>query len=221
MDLEEVGNLNAFKIVSSNKTIYDIVTTVLDFLICIIIFVITLPFWFILILLIKTTSAGPIFYKPEVVGKNGKSFLMYKFRSMYHNADTSVHEKHVKSIILNNQLTKKLQNDNRITTIGRFLRTYSLDEFPQIINVLRGEMKLVGPRPCLSYEALVMEDWHRQRFKVRPGLTGLWQINGRNQVPFNEQIAFDIYYIENRSFRLDIEILLKTIPVVLLGKGGV
>ena len=220
LDMEEVGNINAFKIRSVDKSVYDMFANIYDFIFAALVIIITFPLWIIIILAIKQSSKGPVFYKPVVIGKNQKVFKMFKFRTMYHNADTTIHKKYVESIIKNNDLTEKLTNDPRITSVGRFLRKYSLDEFPQLINVLRCDMKLVGPRPCLQYEVNVMEDWHKQRFIVKPGLTGLWQINGRNLVPFNEQIAFDIFYIENRTFRMDFEILLKTIPVVLFGKGG-
>jgi len=220
LDMEEVGNINAFKIRSVDKSVYDILAQMYDFVLAALAIVLTSPIWLILVLAIKYSSKGPVFYKPEVVGRNQKTFRMFKFRTMYHNSDTNVHQKYVEEIIKNNEQTKKLTNDSRITSVGGFLRKYSIDEFPQLINVVRGEMKLVGPRPCLQYEVNVMEDWHKQRFLIKPGLTGLWQINGRNLVPFNEQIAFDIFYIEHRSFRLDFEILIKTIPVVLFGKGG-
>jgi undecaprenyl-phosphate galactose phosphotransferase len=131
-----------------------------------------------------------------------------------------MHESKVKRMILENGDTKKLKNDSRITKVGKVLRKLSFDEFPQLINVIRGEMSLVGPRPCLPYEFEVMKDWQKQRVNVKPGMTGLWQIKGRDEVLFNDQIILDLYYVEHQSILFDIEILLETVPVVVFGRGG-
>jgi lipopolysaccharide/colanic/teichoic acid biosynthesis glycosyltransferase len=114
----------------------------------------------------------------------------------------------------------KLKNDPRVTAIGRFLRRTSLDELPQFINVLRGEMSLVGPRPPLAYELAHYKEWHRGRLAVKPGLTGLWQVSGRSTVPFDEMVMLDLYYIENWSLALDMKIILRTVPVMVFGLGG-
>jgi undecaprenyl-phosphate galactose phosphotransferase len=139
---------------------------------------------------------------------------------MYHNTSKKLHEDKVKDMITKNEATTKLENDPRITPFGRFIRKYSIDEFPQLWNVLIGDMSLVGPRPNVPYEYEHMEDWQKRRFEVLPGMTGLWQIKGRDEVKFTDQIVLDFFYIENRSVMLDLEILLKTIPVVVFGKGG-
>ncbi|MDB5035974.1 MAG: Lipopolysaccharide synthesis sugar transferase [Chlorobi bacterium] len=171
---------------------------------------------------VKLSSKGPIFYRTQVVGKNGKLFTWYKFRTMVVDGDEDQHRDLVEKIIKENTSTRKLQSDPRITSIGAILRKYSLDELPQIINVLRGEMSLIGPRPCLPYEYQHFDEWHRRRFAVTPGITGLWQVFGRNRhdVTFNDSIILDLYYIQNYSLWLDVKIILKTIPVVLFGRGG-
>ncbi len=171
---------------------------------------------------VKFSSKGPIFYSTEVVGKDGRLFRWYKFRTMIVNNDSEIHRKYVEDLIRQNAATKKLDRDPRITGVGAILRKYSLDELPQLFNVLRGEMSLIGPRPCLPYEYNQFDDWHRRRFAVTPGMTGLWQVFGRNRsdVSFNDSIILDLYYIQNYSLLLDIKIFLKTIPVVLFGRGG-
>ena len=145
---------------------------------------------------------------------------MFKFRSMRVNASTKLHEDKVKKMILENSATTKLTNDPRITAIGSILRKLSIDEFPQLINVIKGEMSLVGPRPCLPYEYEVMKDWQKQRFAITPGMTGIWQIKGRDEVLFNEQVILDLYYKEHCSVWMDLQILFGTIPVVIFGRGG-
>jgi lipopolysaccharide/colanic/teichoic acid biosynthesis glycosyltransferase len=138
------------------------------------------------------------------------------------NRDENPHRDHLRRIISQNGTTEKLRNDPRVTTVGRILRKYSLDELPQLFNVLRGEMSLIGPRPCLQYEYEHFDDWHKQRFVVTPGMTGLWQVIGRNKsdVTFNDSIILDLYYIRNYSIWLDVKIALRTIPAVIFGRGG-
>lgn len=175
----------------------------------------------IVALLVKLTSKGPIFYMSNRIGKNGKTFQMLKFRTMYVN-DGTEHIEAAKQRLKEGKHMGKVENDPRITPIGRFLRKYSIDELPQIINVLRGEMSLVGPRPCLPYEMELFDDWHKRRFLVLPGLTGLWQVTGRQmkELALHDAMILDVFYAENFTIWLDVKILLKTIPVVLFGKGG-
>lgn len=177
----------------------------------------------ILSLLVKLTSKGPTFYKTEVIGKNSKLFFWYKYRTMYDKNDSSVHEEHLKDLIKENHANQKIINDIRVTKIGKFLRKFSLDELPQLLNVLKGDMSLVGPRPCLPYEYQIFKDWHKLRHKVIPGMTGLAQIIARNRkdVTFNDSVMLDLYYADNQSLWLDLKILFKTIPVVVFGKGGI
>ena len=179
------------------------------------------PVLIFLALAVKLTSRGPILYKANAIGKNGRPFKMYKFRSMYVNNDQAAHKKLVSSLIHSGVTPgHKLTNDRRITPIGHYLRKFSLDELPQLFNVLKGEMSLIGPRPCLTYEYNEYKPWHKKRCSIRPGISGLWQVTGRSEVSFNDMIILDLYYIENFSIWLDFKIFLKTIPTVLLGRGA-
>lgn len=198
------------------KRIFDIAVT--SFLISIIL----IPA-LIVALLIKLTSSGPVFFKTAVIGKNGKSFYWFKFRTMRHDNDPSIHKEHLKKLIIENHANIKLINDIRITGIGKLLRKFSLDELPQLINVFKGDMSLVGPRPCLPYEYEIFKEWHKLKYKVIPGMTGLAQIIARNKkdVTFNDSVLLDLYYADNQSLWLDLKILFKTLPVMVFGKGGV
>jgi len=152
------------------------------------------------------------------VGKDGKQFDMLKFRSMCDGA-----EKLVATLLEHNEASGplfKIRRDPRITPVGRFLRRFSLDELPQLINVLVGEMSLVGPRPPLPSEVITYEEWQLGRLQARPGMTGLWQVSGRSEVPFNDMIRLDLHYVRNWSFGLDLEIMLRTIPAVLANRGA-
>ncbi|MBU0486485.1 MAG: sugar transferase [Bacteroidetes bacterium] len=220
IEIEEIGGLTAFRIRPASTTIYESIKRIVDLVVSLSFIIVFFPVWLIFISIIKITSPGPILYKARVIGRHEKEFLMFKFRSMYHNASTKLHEEKTKKMISENGTTEKLKNDPRITPIGRFIRKFSIDEFPQLLNVIRGEMSLVGPRPNVPYEFEVMSKWQKKRFQVKPGMTGMWQIKGRDEVRFSDQIALDVYYIENRSLKLDLEILFKTIPVVVFGKGG-
>ncbi|KXK52935.1 MAG: Lipopolysaccharide synthesis sugar transferase [Chlorobi bacterium OLB5] len=182
-----------------------------------------MPFWLLIALAIKITSKGPVLYSTNVIGKNGKSFRWYKFRTMLANNDARIHEMHLEKLITSNKGYKKLENDPRITFVGKFLRKFSIDELPQLINVLTGNMSLVGPRPCLPYEYDHFKDWHKLKYKVIPGMTGLAQIIARNRedVTFSDSVLLDLYYADNQSLWLDLKILFKTIPVMVFGKGGV
>jgi lipopolysaccharide/colanic/teichoic acid biosynthesis glycosyltransferase len=185
-----------------------------------------LPVFAAVALIIRLTSEGPVFYRPTAVGKSGRHFRMYKFRSMITGASSAIHKEFVTRMI-KGELTQdasgkplKIVNDPRVTWIGRILRKTSMDEIPQLLNVLKGEMSLVGPRPCLPYEYEVYKDWHKKRTAVRPGITGLWQVVGRSEVSFEDMILLDLYYIYNRSFQLDLTILFETIFVVIKKKGA-
>jgi lipopolysaccharide/colanic/teichoic acid biosynthesis glycosyltransferase len=188
------------------------------------------PFYMLIAALIKLTSEGPVLFVQDRVGKDEKPFKFYKFRTMAVGNNDNAHRDFAKNFINgdshaqrsdgNGHQVFKITRDPRVTSIGRFLRRTSLDELPQFINVLRGEMTLVGPRPPLGYEVPHYKDWHRKRLTVKPGLTGLWQVSGRSTVPFDEMVRLDMQYIENWSFRLDLEIILRTIPVMLFGLGG-
>lgn len=166
---------------------------------------------------IKLTSKGPVLFKQKRIGQHGKEFYMYKFRSMYLDAEERIED--LKKYNQTNELMFKMKNDPRITKVGKFLRKYSLDEFPQLFNVLKGEMSLVGFRPPLPAEVLQYNEWHYVRFAMMPGLTGPWQVNGHSKIKkFDEVINLEYEYAKNWSLIKDITILLKTIPIVLFGK---
>jgi lipopolysaccharide/colanic/teichoic acid biosynthesis glycosyltransferase len=182
--------------------------------------VLTLPVFLLLFLVcalaIRLDSPGPILIAQERTGRDGRRFRMRKFRTMVRNAEE------LKATLAHLNILPppdfKIPNDPRITRVGRVLRQSSLDELPQLLNVIRGDMSLVGPRPT-SFDPSTYSLWHTYRLDVTPGITGLWQINGRNQTTFDERLRIDIEYIETRSFRLDLEILLKTVPAVLRRSG--
>ena len=182
--------------------------------------VLTLPVFLLLFLIcalaIRLDSPGPILIAQERTGRDGGRFRMRKFRTMVRNAEELKAELAHLNILPPPDF--KIPNDPRITRVGRFLRQSSLDELPQLLNVIRGDMSLVGPRPT-SFDPSTYSLWHTYRLDVAPGITGLWQINGRNETTFDERLRIDIEYIEKRSFRLDLEILLKTVPAVLRRSG--
>ncbi len=200
------------------KRVFDVVVASLALL------VLSVPF-LIIAILIKLSSKGGIFYNQTRIGKDGNPFKFYKFRTMQMNNDDSIHREFVQELIqqngeIKNGEIKKITDDPRITGIGKFLRKTSLDELPQLFNVIKGDMSLVGPRPCMQYEWDVYEKWHQRRLSVIPGCTGLWQVSGRSAVDFNDMVILDLFYIDNMSPLFDLKIMLKTIPVMLLGKGG-
>lgn len=194
-------------------------------------------------LLVAWDSPGPIIFRQERVGvrmgRDGRptclcSFTMYKFRTMKHNASTECHQQFMKAFIENDEEALqeiqggdttessryKIMNDERVTRIGAVLRKSSLDELPQLVNVLKGDMSLIGPRPALPYEVAMYKDWHLKRLQIKPGLTGLWQVVGRSSVSFDEMVNLDIEYIEHCSAWLDIKILLLTPFAALSGRGA-
>jgi exopolysaccharide biosynthesis polyprenyl glycosylphosphotransferase len=168
---------------------------------------------------IRRDSPGPVLFRQIRVGKDGKPFTMLKFRCMVEDAEL-LREALVEASGAADARLFKMRDDPRLTRVGRGLRRMSLDELPQFINVLRGDMSLVGPRPSLAEEVMGYEDWHLQRLLVKPGLTGLWQINGRSTLTFDEMVRLDLYYAENWSVWLDMKIWLRTIPAVLEGRGA-
>ncbi|MBU1446162.1 sugar transferase [Patescibacteria group bacterium] len=184
----------------ANKRLMDIVLSLIGL-------ILGLPLWILIVIFIRFDSQGKAMFTQERVGKNGKHFNMYKFRTMpMHVA------KYAKA--------PAKANDKRITRIGRFLRKTSLDELPQLINVLKGEMSLVGPRPEMPFIVETYSKWQRKRLDVKPGVTGLWQILGRKDLPLHENIEYDFYYIQNQSFLLDIVILIRTVGAVITGRGA-
>ena len=177
----------------------------------------TLPLAAVIALLIKLTSRGPVIFRQERVGWGGGRFVCFKFRTMKVNTDERAHWHHVNGLIHSDAPMTKLdvKGDERLIPCGAWLRATGLDELPQLINVWRGEMSLVGPRPCLPYEYAQYSDWAKGRFQTLPGLTGLWQVNGKNRTTFNEMIRWDLTYAEQRSLGLDLQIMVRTIPALL------
>jgi len=184
---------------------------------CVLAGAILLPMLLLIAIAIKLGSKGPVLFKQERVGLLGKRFIIFKFRTMIPGADTAVHETHAATLIGSNTPMTKLDahGDPRVTRFGRLLRMTGLDELPQLINVLRGEMSFVGPRPCLPSEYNKYLPWQKERFLTQPGLTGLWQVSGKNRTTFNEMVDLDIQYVRERSLWLDLKIILKTIPAVM------
>lgn len=194
------------------------ITRVVDVLISLIIMIVGAPFWLCICLAIRLNSPGKPIYKQTRIGLNGRPFKVYKFRSMYQNADQLLAK-----LWMQNEAQGplfKMKDDPRITPVGKFLRRTSIDEFPQMINVLRGEMSLVGPRPPLPHEVAQYDDQQKGRLAMRPGMTGLWQVRGRSNLSFDEGVLMDLYYIENWSLRLYFQILFRTIPAVLFSRGA-
>lgn len=191
---------------------------VMDLVFAVCALAILVPLFVVIGLLIKVSSPGPVFFRQERVGYNRRRFSIIKFRTMV--ADAENLQKELEAFNEADGPTFKIQNDPRITSIGRWLRRTSLDETPQLINVLRGDMSLVGPRPLPLRDVAGMDErWQKRRFSMRPGLTCLWQIYGRNQVRFYDWMRLDLQYIDQWSVLLDIKILLKTLPVLIKANG--
>jgi exopolysaccharide biosynthesis polyprenyl glycosylphosphotransferase len=177
------------------------------------------PLFAVMAVLIKLESAGPVLFSQTRIGKDGVEFRCWKFRSMFQDAEQRKQE-----LMQQNEMaggvTFKMKHDPRITRVGRFIRKASIDELPQLWNVFNGDMSLVGPRPPVPQEVAQYTAHERQRLAVKPGITCIWQVSGRSDIPFNEQVLLDIQYIQSRSLWLDISLLLRTIPAVLLARGS-
>jgi exopolysaccharide biosynthesis polyprenyl glycosylphosphotransferase len=176
------------------------------------------PLLFMVAILIKATSSGPVLFAQKRVGADEKVFLCYKFRSMYTDAEERQAELEAQNEA--DGAIFKIKNDPRVTPVGRFIRRWSIDELPQLINVLLGEMSLVGPRPLPLRDYERMGELHKKRLAAVPGITGYWQTSGRSELSFEDMVRLDVYYIENWSLSLDIKIILKTVDAVLRGKGA-
>jgi exopolysaccharide biosynthesis polyprenyl glycosylphosphotransferase len=189
------------------------------------------PLLLFISLLIKIFSPGPVLFRQVRAGQHGREFTMCKFRTMKLETDDSIHREYATNFITGKQLdfedkkkdksqVFKMTKDPRVTPVGAILRRTSLDELPQLLNVLKGEMSIVGPRPPIFYELNHYKEWHRKRLRAKPGLTGLWQVSGRSQVPFDEMVLLDLYYIDHWSLKTDLEILFRTVPVIFSGEGA-
>jgi lipopolysaccharide/colanic/teichoic acid biosynthesis glycosyltransferase len=205
------------------KLVIDIIGSAVTLLLC-------SPLFVLIALAIKASSKGPVFFRQQRIGQYGRYFTFLKFRSMYIDNDHLVHQAYVSKLIAggiehpnssaDSKGVYKLTNDTRITRVGRLLRRTSLDELPQLINVLKGEMSLVGPRPAIPYELAMYQTWHRRRMlEVKPGITGLWQVSGRSRVKFDEMVRLDIRYAKSWSLWLDLVILIRT-PLAVIGGAG-
>jgi len=201
---------------------------VLEIVVSLAILILGAPLWLLLVILVRR-DGGPAFFSQTRLGKGGRPFRFVKFRTMVNGNDHSAHRTYVVRLIngndaryraRNGDLVAKIAGDRRITRLGRMLRKVGLDEVPQMLHVLAGDMSLVGPRPPIPYEVEAYQDWHWARLRGRPGVTGLWQVSGRSRVGFDDQVLLDVYYLANRSFWMDLRIILKTVPVMLTGKGG-
>ncbi len=205
--LNEIDEIPSIDPKNEPSTIYKLIKRTTDILVSLLSLIITSPFWLIIAILIKIDSQGPIIIKQKRIGWNGKPFTILKFRTMKN--DVRLYE-----------LAPKEDKDQRITHIGKILRRFSLDELPQLYNILIGDMSLVGPRPEMEFIVKNYAEWQKFRLKAKPGLTGLWQILGRKNIPLHENLEYDFYYVTNRNLFLDISIIVKTIPAVLFGRGA-
>jgi lipopolysaccharide/colanic/teichoic acid biosynthesis glycosyltransferase len=233
----------ALNSVSENRRIYYVSKRILDFSLALLALIILSPLIVLVAILIKLDSPGPIFFKQDRVSVRLRrtynhitywqriTFRCYKFRTMVCNADPSLHKSYIKALIDNdcesmaalqgeNTQIRKLIHDSRVTRLGRILRKSSIDEIPQFINVIKGEMSLVGPRPAIPYEVEMYKPWHYRRLETKPGITGLWQVMGRSSVDFDEMIRLDMLYIQKQSFWFDLKIIFLTPWIVLSGRGA-
>jgi len=223
------------------KQLYFLCKRCMDIVLSLVFLIAALPLLLLIALLIRVDSPGPVLFAQERLGLRKRSiggeetwqlgtFIMYKFRTMYHNSHPGIHQRFVRALIRrdeaeasrvrNNCVVNKLSNDPRVTRVGKVLRKTRFDELPQIWNVLRGDMSLVGPRPPIAYEVAEYEPHHWRRLGTIPGCVGLWQVSGWCTLSFEEMVELDIWYIEHQSLWLDTRILLQTLQAVLSGKGG-
>jgi lipopolysaccharide/colanic/teichoic acid biosynthesis glycosyltransferase len=211
-DLEKRDHGSKWYLVS--KRMVDVVSSACGLLIC-------APLFLLIALAIKLTSRGPVFFRQQRIGQFGTPFVFLKFRSMYLNNNPRIHQAQLQADNGNGRGVYKLTQDPRVTRVGAFLRKTSLDELPQLWNVLRGEMSLVGPRPAIPYEVVAYQTWHRRRvLEAKPGITCLWQVSGRSRLTFDDMVRLDVRYAIKRSFWLDMKILLNTPLAVLKGEGA-
>lgn len=215
---KEVSNSKNNK--AKSKPIYDFIKRAIDIVCSLFCLIVLSPVFLILALLVKTTSKGPVFFAHKRVGKNGKAIKIYKFRSMVTNAEELINS-FTPEQKAEYEKNYKLENDPRVTKVGQFLRKTSLDELPQLLNILKGDLSIVGPRPVMEVETQTYGKYRSMLLSVKPGLTGFWAANGRNNTTYKRRRAMEIYYVKNRSLLLDIKIILKTFISVFKGVGAV
>jgi lipopolysaccharide/colanic/teichoic acid biosynthesis glycosyltransferase len=208
---------------------YDAIKRAVDVVVSAGIVAVTLPLWIAIGIAIRATSRGPIFFRQtEAVGRHGQKFTLYKFRTMRSDASDAMHREAIDKFVAGQSLASddeqltvyKIVRDPRVTPIGRILRKTGLDELPQFINVLRGEMSIVGPRPSVAYEYELYNDYQKLRLSVVPGITGLYQVTARSHVPLDLMVEIDLDYIKRRSICLDLQIMIRTVWVMLTGRGA-
>ncbi len=238
---ESTTTTQAFRGWEKESAFYYAVKRIVDVVFSFTMLLLAAPIILVIALLVKLDSPGPIFFAQERVGAqlvnvNGrkvwrrKIFKVYKFRSMFHKADSAIHRNYVQAFIRNDKQTmdaiqgeetevRKLVRDPRITRIGHFIRKTSLDELPQLWNVLKGDMTMVGPRPAIQYEVDIYEPWHCRRLEALPGLTGVWQVSARSSADFDEMVKLDLWYIDNKSLWTDLKLILQT-PLVVFARRG-
>lgn len=202
---------------------YELCKRALDISLAAVLLVVCSPVLLLVAVIVGATSRGPILFRQTRVGRGGAPFRMLKFRTMRHGCDDEAHRDYVRRLLAEEVEAKdglyKLLDDPRITSVGAVLRRLSIDEMPQLLNVLKGDMTLVGPRPAMPFEAELFPDWAAPRYQVAPGVTGLWQVSGRNRLTMLQGLKLDVAYVEQRSFVVDLIILLRTVPAVL-GRGA-
>ncbi len=227
-DVQVVAGLVVPRLWAGPRARYLFAKRTLDLIIAVLLLVCLAPVFLICAVLVCADSSGPIIFRQQRIGQGGRPFTMLKFRSMYANVDAALHRQYVAAFIqgaveadsTSGPVVYKLTRDPRITRVGHLLRRSSLDELPQLWNVLRGEMSLVGPRPAVGYEIEQYQPVHLRRLSARPGITGLWQVRGRSRTTFEEMVVLDCEYIARQSLVLDLQILVETIPAVLSRKGA-
>lgn len=222
------GVIERPRVTENHKSGYKTIKRIVEILLCILSIPVVVPIGVIVAILIRLDSPGPILFLQDRVGKNGKVFKILKFRTMYHNIDDSSHRAYMKKYISGQmkngggaeEETFKPFKANQVTPIGRILRKTSLDELPQLVNVLRNEMSFIGPRPNVTWEVEAYSEWHAERLRVLPGITGLAQVRGRSKITFDEIVQHDLEYIENQSLKLDLQILWWTVSSVIFSRGA-
>lgn len=187
-----------------------------DIVLSLLLIILLSPVMLVIALYIRIVSPGPVFFRQERIGYKGQPFTCWKFRTMHVNADTKVHQQHLKSLMQTGVPMIKLDSrkDNRLIPAGSLLRATGLDELPQLLNVVKGDMSLIGPRPCIKYEFDQFDRWHKQRFMTLPGISGLWQVSGKNRTTFSEMMRLDVNYAHKKSFWTDLRIIVKTVPTL-------
>jgi len=216
----EGGELRASVLGTSRERLAkEVACRALDLVATVALVLLLAPLLLLIALIIKLDSPGPVLFRQQRVGRGRRNFLVAKFRTMQHGADHDVHRDYMLALIESGTPAPKLAGDARVTRFGAFLRRTSLDELPQLWNVLRGEMSVVGPRPPLPREVVGYDIWHRRRLSMKPGITGLWQVAARRDPDFDRWVRLDLDYIDHWSLWLDLKIVARTIPAMLTGEG--